>query len=172
MRAKEAPVMQLDFHPGKSYISKIEQFEEFDNMVHIAADILMRLFSHATLFKLSLAKQYGFNVFQFLALSLVGNAQAGLTIKDLRKALAIPGSSLTFTLDSLEKRRLIRRSRSKDDRRQWILFLTAKGKRLYSDILTKQSEAIGLSLEGFTEAERAAFLKIAEEICQAGATLA
>jgi DNA-binding MarR family transcriptional regulator len=161
--------MHLTSTSEKSYISKIEQFEEFNNMVHIPADILIRLFSHATLFKLALAKHYGFNVFQFLTLSLVGNAQAGLTIKDLRKALAIPGSSLTFTLDSLEKKRLIRRSRSKDDRRQWILFLTAKGKRLYSDILTRQSEAIGPSLEGFTEAERAAFLKIAEEICQAGA---
>jgi len=133
-------------------------------MVHIPPDVLMRLLSHVTLLKLALAEHYGLNIFQFLTLSLVGDAEAGLTIKNLRKTLAIPGSSLTFTLDSLEKKGLIRRRRSKEDRRQWFLLLTAKGKRLYSDTLTRESEAIHPSLEGFTERERATFLKFAEEI--------
>ena len=136
-------------------------------MAHSTADILMRLFSHATLFKLALAKDYGLNVFQLLSILLVGDTEVGLSIKDLRKALLVPGSSLTFRLESLEKKGLVRRSRSKQDRRQWILSLTAKGKRLYSDILARQSEAIEPSLEGFTEAETATFLKIAEEIGRA-----
>ena len=134
-------------------------------MVHEA---LMRLFAHATLLRMAMAREYGLNVFQLLSVLLIGGSETGVSIKGLRQALFIPGSSLTFTLDSLEKKGYIKRNRNKRDRRQWLLFLTAKGKRFYADVIEKQTEAIGPSLEKFTESERAAFLRIAEEISQAG----
>jgi MarR family 2-MHQ and catechol resistance regulon transcriptional repressor len=82
----------------------------------------------------------------------------------IRERLSIPGSSLTFTLDSLERKKLIKRSRSKTDRRQWILTLTAKGQKLYTRMLVKEKQTVAPMLEGFNEDEKAAFIKIAEEI--------
>lgn len=136
-------------------------------MIHIAADILVRFLTHAAVLKVALAKQYGLNAFQFLALVLVGGTE-GLSIKELRKKLSMPGSSLTFTLDSLENKGLIRRQRNKLDRRQWLLSLSPKGRRLYERILKTESEAISPALDNLSESEKAAFLRIAEVITKAG----
>ncbi len=133
-------------------------------MVHIPADVLIRFISSAMLLKLAVPKNYGLNAVQFMALLLVGETAVGVTIKELREKLAVPGSSLTFTLDSLEAKRLIKRQRSKEDRRQWNLVLTEKGRQLYSDMLAAESEAVAPSLAGFSEAEQEAFLKISQEI--------
>jgi DNA-binding MarR family transcriptional regulator len=137
--------------------------------MHIPGHIIAYLLSYITLVKLALAKEFGLNVFQLLALLLVGNKE-GISIKQLKQDLSLPGSSLTFTLDSLEKKRLIKRQRSKEDRRQWRLFLSARGKRLHQEILKAESEAILPALENLSEKETAAFLRIAEEFLKTGAT--
>jgi len=136
-------------------------------MGYIPANILVHLFSYAALLKLSLAKECGLNTSQFLALLLLGNAN-GLSIKELKEKLSIPGSSLTFTLDALEKRGLVKRHRSKEDRRQWLLSLSAKGKRLYTQVLTQESKAVSPALDNLSEDERTAFLRLAEEIINSG----
>ena len=138
-------------------------------MGHISPDILAHLFSYAALLKLSLAKQLGLNTSQLLALMLIGSIK-GVSIKALRKKLSIPGSSLTFTIDSLEKKKLIKRQRSREDRRQWLLSLSAKGEQLYAEILKEEREAISPALEKLSDAEKATFLKLAEEIVKAGTT--
>lgn len=138
-------------------------------MVHIPADVLVRFISSAMLLKLAVPKNYGLNAVQFMALLLVGETAVGVTIKQLREKLAVPGSSLTFTLDSLEAKKLIKRQRSKEDRRQWNLVLTDKGRKLYSDMLAAESEAVAPSLSAFSDAEREAFLKISEEITRSSA---
>jgi DNA-binding MarR family transcriptional regulator len=131
--------------------------------MNIPGHLITHLLSYLTLVKLALAKRYGLNAFQFLALLLVGN-QEGVTIRDLKQELSLPGSSLTFTIDSLENKGLIRRRRSKEDRRQWLLSLSARGKRLYAEILKAESEIMSPALENLSESERAAFLKIAETL--------
>jgi MarR family 2-MHQ and catechol resistance regulon transcriptional repressor len=132
-------------------------------MVHIPAHIIAQAFSFAAMLKLALAKRFDLNASQFLTLVLVGNTSR-LSIKKLKERLSIPGSSLTFTLDALEKRGLIRRLRSKEDRRQWLVSLSKKGERLYTEILKAESEAISPALGNLSESEKAAFLRIAEEI--------
>ena len=99
-------------------------------MIHIYSHLIAQIFSQAAMLELTLAKHFGLHLFQFLALTLVGGA-GGLSIKELRRRLSIPGSSLTFTIDSLEKKKLIRRRRSREDRRQWLLFLTPTGEKLW-----------------------------------------
>ena len=132
-------------------------------MAPIPPHIIAMLLSQATMMKLSLAKDLGVSALQLLALVLLGTG-GGLSIKTLKDMLFIPGSTLTSTLDSLEKNRLIKQQRSKEDRRQWLLSLSSKGKRLYSKVLKANGEALSPALERLSESERAAFLKIAEEV--------
>lgn len=136
-------------------------------MIHIPAHIVAQILSHATMLKLALAKQHDLNVFQLLALIVVGSTK-GVSIKEVRKKLSIPGSSLTFTIDSLEKKKLIKRQRSREDRRQWFLSLSTKGKQLYTGILRAEREALSPALEKLSETEKATFLKLAEEIIKTG----
>jgi len=138
-------------------------------MVHIPAHIVAQILSHAAMLKLALAKQHGLNIFQLLALILIGSTK-GVSIKEVRKKLSVPGSSLTFTIDSLEKKKLIKRQRSREDRRQWLLSLSAKGEKLYSEILRTEREAILPTLEKLSDTEKVTFLKLAEEIIKAGTT--
>ena len=132
-------------------------------MVPIPPRIIAMMLSQATMMKLSLAKDLGVSALQLLALVLLGTV-GGLSIKALKGMLSIPGSTLTSTLDSLEKNRLIKRQRSKEDRRQWLLSLSSKGKRLYGKVLKANGEALSPALERLSESERAAFLKITEEV--------
>lgn len=131
-------------------------------MIHIPASVLAQLLSYAALIKLALAKQYGMSVSQLLGLVLVGN-NGGVAIKELREKLSASGSSTTFTIDSLEKKRLIKRRRSKEDRRQWLLSLTARGERLYAEILEADHRVASPVLEKLSDTEKASFLKLAEE---------
>ena len=126
-------------------------------------EVIAMMLSHATMMKLSLAKQLGISAFQLLALVLLGTAGV-LSIKALRGELSIPASSLTSTLDSLEKKKLIKRKRSKEDRRQWQLSLSSKGRRLYSKVLKANGDAFIPALERLSESEKVSFLKITKEI--------
>jgi DNA-binding MarR family transcriptional regulator len=132
-------------------------------MVHVPPHVIAQILSYAAMIKLGLAKNFGLNTSQFLTLVLVGTTR-GLPIKVLKSKLSIPGSTLTSTLDSLERKKLIKRQRSKEDRRQWLLSLSAKGERLYTEILRAEGEAMSPVLERLSESERAAFIKLAEEI--------
>lgn len=132
-------------------------------MVPISAHLIVQILSHLTILKLALAKQFGLNPFQFLVLILVGS-NGRLSTKELKQKLSLPSSSLTFTLDSLERKRLIKRQRSKEDRRQWFLSLTAKGRQLYEDILETEGEVVLPALDKLSETEKTVFLKLAGEI--------
>ena len=101
------------------------------------------------------------------ALGFVGST-CTQSIKDIRKKLAIPGSSTTFTIDSLEKKKLIKRQRSKTDRREWLISLTAKGERLYSQVIEAENSAISSNLENLSESDKESFLKLSQEIMHFG----
>jgi MarR family 2-MHQ and catechol resistance regulon transcriptional repressor len=132
-------------------------------MIPISAHFVVQILSHAAMLKLALAKQFGLNPFQFLTLILVGSNER-ISTKELKQKLSIPGSSLTFTIDSLERKRLIKRQRSKEDRRQWFLSLTAKGKQLYDEILETEGEVVLPALDKLSETEKTIFLKLAEDL--------
>ena len=131
--------------------------------MNIPPHIISQVLSYATMLKLSMAKEFGLNGFQFLSLLMVGSI-GGLSIKDLRRQLSVPGSTLTSTLDSLEKKKLIKRQRSKEDRRQWLLLLTAKGERLCQEIIKAEGNAMAPSLEKLSQAENITLMRLASEI--------
>lgn len=131
-------------------------------MIHSAA-VIAQMLSHATILKLAFAKQFSLNPVELLALLMVGGAE-GLSIKTLRKSLSVPASSLTFTIDSLEKKKLVVRRRSTEDRRQWLVSLSPKGERLYADVVKAEGDAMSPALERLSEPDRTAFVRIVETI--------
>lgn len=132
-------------------------------MIPVPSHVLTRFLAQAALIKVALAKEHGLNAFQFLALTLVGG-QEWLSLKELRAGLSVPGSTLTFTVDSLEKKGLVRRRQGKDDRRQWFLCLSPKGRKLYERMLKAETNAVMPAFESFSDGEMSAFVKLAEGI--------
>lgn len=56
-----------------------------------------------------------------------------LTTSELRDYVLVPNSSMTYVLDTLEKKDLIKREKASDDKRIQLLSLTKKGKDLFKD---------------------------------------
>lgn len=57
-----------------------------------------------------------------------------LSQSDLSQKLLKSGGNITLVIDNLEKRQLVKRDRSTEDRRVVIVYLTEKGQELISEI--------------------------------------
>ncbi len=62
--------------------------------------------------------------------------------------------NITMVIDNLEKRGLVKRKRNQEDRRVLIIHLTAKGKRLISDIFPQHAANIVEEMNVLTQTEQ------------------
>jgi DNA-binding MarR family transcriptional regulator len=100
---------------------------------------------------------------RFATLMIIGR-NPGISQTVLSRANGRDKSSLTPVLEDLEKRRLIRRVRPKDDRRSYRLMLTPAGERLLND-LTECAERHDRHLDRIIgPRERARFLKTLKKL--------
>jgi DNA-binding MarR family transcriptional regulator len=100
---------------------------------------------------------------RFATLMLIGR-NPGISQTALSRANARDKSSLTPVLEDLEKRKLIRRERPKNDRRSYRLLLTPSGERLLQE-LTECAERHDRNLDRIIgPRDRARFLKILKKL--------
>lgn len=79
-------------------------------------------------------KELGFNTTEFLILYAIA-ANGALTIQDIASRIFMTSGSMTYTVDKLEQRGLIKRVRSDVDRRKIFIDFTAKGQDVWSNVL-------------------------------------
>jgi len=106
--------------------------------MHIPVHEISGLLTYWTLAKVNLAHLHNLTPHQFIALGFIVS-QGLISFKELRQILAIPMSSFTFLVDKLERRKLVKRERSKHDRRQWLLKATKKGNSLANNIIEEET---------------------------------
>jgi DNA-binding MarR family transcriptional regulator len=100
---------------------------------------------------------------RFATLMIIGR-NPGISQTALSRANARDKSSLTPVLEDLERRKLIRRVRPKDDRRSYRLMLTPAGERLLQD-LTQCAERHDRNLDQIIgPRDRARFLKVLKKL--------
>jgi DNA-binding MarR family transcriptional regulator len=75
------------------------------------------------------------------------------TAADLARDLMTDTGAMTRTLDRLEEKGFIQRSRSSEDRRVVQVELTAKGKQLADEMTQVVIDMLNHHLRGFSEAE-------------------
>jgi MarR family 2-MHQ and catechol resistance regulon transcriptional repressor len=73
---------------------------------------------------------------------------------ELGKKLLRSGGNITTILDNLERRKLVRRERQKEDRRKILIRLTAPGRRLISAYFPSHAEAIAKEMSRLTPDEQ------------------
>jgi MarR family 2-MHQ and catechol resistance regulon transcriptional repressor len=74
------------------------------------------------------------------------------------------GGNLTLVVKNLEKRSLVQRQQSPDDRRYFSLHLTAKGSRLISEVFPRQAARITHVLEALTPDEQAELARLSKKL--------
>lgn len=82
------------------------------------------------------------------------------TAYELSKLLGVDTGLMSRTLDKLEKRGLLIRSRSAEDRRVVNLTLTAKGEKVAGRIPDVAPDVLNRRLQHFTKAEFSEFLRL------------
>ena len=89
---------------------------------------------------------------QWIVVMLLGDGAAA-TAAELCKILIYDPGAMTRLLDRLQKKGVLRRARTKGDRRTVRLELTAAGKRLYPRILEALVQEFNRLLRGFSKSE-------------------
>lgn len=89
---------------------------------------------------------------QWIVVMLLGDGAAA-TAAELCKLLVYDPGAMTRLLDRLQKKGVLRRARTRGDRRTVRLQLTAAGKRLYPKILEALVEEFNRLLRGFSKSE-------------------
>ena len=89
---------------------------------------------------------------QWIVVMLLGDGAAA-TAAELCKILIYDPGAMTRLLDRLEKKGVLRRVRTRDDRRTVRLELTAEGAKLYPRILEALVQVFNRLLHGFSRSE-------------------
>lgn len=86
--------------------------------------------------------------------------QEGMTQRELADAVNLAESSNVLVLERMEKAGLVRRRRDPEDRRRVRVRLTARARRLESQLLPVAQAINGLAAQGLTAEQLNAFLEV------------
>ncbi len=117
------------------------------------------------------AHQHGLSTTQFIVLGLVGKAQSTgepCTISSIAGELGIDPATVVRTVDSLEKRGLVERKRSREDRRQVFVEFTDAGRAARQESHQQFIDRIHTILLAMSEEGRSALMSGLEEFVQVG----
>jgi DNA-binding MarR family transcriptional regulator len=117
------------------------------------------------------AHQHGLSTTQFIVLGLIGKAQTTgepCTISSIAGNLDIDPATVVRTVDSLEKRGLVARRRSREDRRQVFVEFTDAGCAAREEAHLQFISRIHAILFAMNEEGRSSLLRGLEEFVQVG----
>ncbi len=117
------------------------------------------------------AHQHGFSTTQFIVLGLIEKAQITgepCTISSIAGHLGIDPATVVRTVDSLEKRGLVERRRSREDRRQVFVEFTDAGRAARQEAHQQFIDRIHTILFAMSPEGRDSLLSGLEEFVQVG----
>lgn len=103
------------------------------------------------------------SIVQLEALKFIGEQKNPL-MKDVANHLSIAAPSLTPIIDELEKKKLIKRGLSKNDRRAILIFMTKTGKDMLNKVLKMKREHMQYVINKLTKCEQKTLIKILEKL--------
>ena len=94
-------------------------------------------------------KEHGINI-TFEMLEVMGCLwkKDGINQQEIADLTLRDKSSMTYLLDNLVKRKLVRRAEDEDDRRNKLIYLTREGKELRAQLHPWVAEVYGMAAEG------------------------
>ena len=140
-----------------------EQVERFTAIFTDLRKVMGAGFKHA--------HQHGLSTTQFIVLGLIGKAQGSgepCTISSIAGDLGIDPATVVRTVDSLEKRGLVERRRSREDRRQVFVEFTEAGRAARQESQQQFIDRIHTILLAMSEDGRSSLLSGLEEFVQVG----
>lgn len=103
-------------------------------------------------------KSYGLNTTEFAVLELLYH-KGDQPIQKIGEKVLLASSSITYVVDKLEKKNLIKRQPCPEDRRVTFAVITEEGKQFMNDIFPKHKEAIQEIFGGLDNPEKEQLIK-------------
>lgn len=98
-------------------------------------------------------RTYGLTEAQFSALECIGH-KGPMTLGELGRRQLVTNGNITLVADNLEKQGLLERRRSSKDRREVVVHLTPKGRRLFERIFPPHANHIARVMSVLSTAEQ------------------
>ncbi|MFK3939896.1 MarR family winged helix-turn-helix transcriptional regulator [Alkalihalobacillus sp. NPDC078783] len=103
-------------------------------------------------------KRMGLNPTEFAVLELVYN-KGDQPIQKIGEKVLIASSSITYVVDKLEKKQLLKRRPSPEDRRSTYAVITNEGKQFMDEVFPKHREAINNICGGLNKDEKQSLIE-------------
>ncbi|MDY0277122.1 MAG: MarR family transcriptional regulator [Acholeplasma sp.] len=98
-------------------------------------------------------KNYDFDLNEFSVFEVVYHKER-ITVQDIKNKMLVANSSLTYILDKLEKKRLIKRKQCFSDKRVYYVSLTDEGLLKANDIFPKHYKKMNEVFKCLTDEEK------------------
>ena len=90
--------------------------------------------------------------------------RGGLKMNELSRLLMVTGGNVTAIVDQLEKEGLVERLDEPDDRRAWLIRLTAAGQKSFAEMARAHEQWIVELLGGLSRREQEELLKLLAKV--------
>lgn len=100
---------------------------------------------------------------QILTLEVVA-AKKSMTLAEIANAVHLSSSTMVGIIDRLEAKGLVKRERSKKDRRQVFIEITAEGKKVIKKAPTPLQDVLVSSLQELSESQQKNIVKVLEQL--------
>ncbi|ANS75881.1 MarR family transcriptional regulator [Paenibacillus yonginensis] len=98
-------------------------------------------------------KQYGLTASEFTILEVLYH-KGSYPLQQIGEKVLITSGSMTYNIDKLEKRGLLKRVPSASDRRVILAELTDAGRKLFDDIFPRHAAFVDSMMPGLTREEK------------------
>jgi len=87
-----------------------------------------------------------------------------LPVNAIGEKILLTSGSITTAVDRLEKKGLVKRQASGDDRRVRMVHLTPKGKSLIESVFDRHQRALALATDGITDEEKKVLIALLKKL--------
>ena len=146
-------MLALSYSPIKQRITTEPKTMTHKEELTILTESLFDLHNSLTVWKNLSAAGSGLSPPQINVLEVIGNNYT-LKMKELALKLGVTTGSLSVMIDRLEKKGLVNRKPSEDDRRSTMVYLTGTGRTAFLSRYMQQLEFINKNLKKLDEFDR------------------
>ncbi|MFC5559451.1 MarR family winged helix-turn-helix transcriptional regulator [Ureibacillus thermophilus] len=108
-------------------------------------------------------RAYGMNPTEFAVLELI-YSKGEQPIQKIGEKVLIASSSITYVVDKLENKKLLKRKPCPDDRRITYATITEEGKKLMDDIFPKHKKTMAEIFRGVADEEKQKLIELLKKL--------
>ena len=135
---------------------------------HSALRIWLRLLTCTQLIerrvRSGLREEFGTTLPRFDLMAQLERQRGGLKMNELSRLLMVTGGNVTAIVDQLEKEGLVERLDEPDDRRAWVIRLTAAGIKSFAEMARAHEQWIVELLGGLPRREHDELLRLLAKV--------